>query len=186
MSTTQNSCDDLRIPGRLHCNDRDPDLEFESGEALYRWHKPGIQHLSNGQVSAAAVKKVFRDPHDTSVNRGKYCKNCTDVLYDHHRGNHRSNCGVLKATVEKADGSEETVSWNDHEGRTIKKSYKFQVLHEPEECMYPHSVIAVYDGDERIHEKPSASTARSALRAVLRTFFTSCHRPGDDSSLRTS
>lgn len=181
MSTAQNSCNGLGIPERLQRNGRSADPEFEPEELLYRWHKPGIQHLSNGQVSAAAVKKVFRDPHDTSVNRGKYCENCTDVLYDHHRGNHRSDCGVLKAVVEKADDhSAEPVSWTDHEGNTVKKSYKFKVLHEPEECMYPHSVIAVYEDGERVHEKPSASTAKSALRAVLRTFFTSCHKPNDD------
>ena len=184
MPTPVEKCSQLGIPSYLHKSGREPDPQFGSKVELYRWYRPGLQHLPTGMLTQAAWGRAFRDPHDTSVQRGDYCQDCTDALYDYKGGNHRTHCGVMASRMDCIQSLEpKQVEWTDHKGNSVTKEYTFVVTHKPEECMYPHSVIAVYENGEQLNTKPSARTAKNALRALLAGLFRNRHNPGDEVNL---
>jgi hypothetical protein len=137
------------IPEQLHTNGRVRDLQFEGNEKLFRRFARTEQNkptTEGGKLTHASLSLK-----EMSVNREKYSENAADVLYNIKTGEHFLRCGIY------AFGVSDIQSLTYAHPTEQSKTYSLHVLHEPELCMYPHSIIAVLENGKRIAEiKPSS------------------------------
>jgi hypothetical protein len=122
------ACVALKIPERLHTEDRKPDQQFEPSEVLYRWLPKTYPQTE--------LKASFRLTQDESVNRGKYSKYPADVLFN-IKGPHRVGHPILAFEVRQL---RQQLSRRENNEDAI---YSFDVCHKPENCMYPHCAVEV-------------------------------------------
>lgn len=153
------TCDELGIPKHLHRHNRQVDPNFDKKEYLYRRIPPG-ELLANGQISASSLRI-----HKMSVNRGKYTKfPKKDVLYNIKSNEHFFTWGIVKINV----GFLERLKF-DHPKKE-NHIYTLKVIHEPEECMYPHSIIEIL-----LNGKTSNYDMPKSRRSLFRDkFITNC------------
>lgn len=175
------SCDEINVPERLHTGDRPVDPDFPPDEKVYRWYRPDTQIQENGQVAAGAVGRTFQYIHDTSVNRGKCCDYPTDVLYSPVRPENRFDHGVLEGEAGEIEDArvEIRLKRTGEEGGELR-IFTFKLHHEPMKCMYPHSVIALYENDERVTQKPKPKHLRLLVRKEVARRLRVCHEPDPD------
>lgn len=148
------SCDELGIPKYLHRNGRPIDNHFRKKEWLYRRIPPG-GFLPNGQISAASLRIS-----NMSVNRDKYTKHPQkDVLYDINSTNHFFSWAIVKIRVGFLEELELRHPMHN-------EKFTFKVKHEPEECMYPHSVSLTL-----VNSTPADRDLPKTLRATFREEF---------------
>ncbi len=170
MSATP-PCDNLLIPKRLRTVGRQA-LQFtDPAELIFRWVKPIVEFPDNGELSAAALGEVFSDAADISCNRSSLCLAATDVLYNSMRLPHRHDHAVVSALITDISSTSFNFS-NGGNNWTIT----FELEHDPEVCMYPHTQVVVLRGGERLSNKVKPPTLRSMIRAELRPLFELCHR----------
>lgn len=150
-------CDQLGIPKYLHKNGRSENNSFTKEEKLYRRIPPDAIH-SNGEISPACLSL-----YDMSLNRERYSKSPEDVLYNIENGEHFLSSEILEIGV----GSIELPRYphpNDE-----NRVYTFKMKHEPEECMYPHSVLKIILNHNEIKSKKDIPpTLRALFREHLR------------------
>jgi len=150
-----NHCEDLGIPEHLHQNDRPVKPHFDDGEKIYRRLAP--EHLEGNRVVEAAF-----DSYDTSVNREKYSQDPGDVLFNIVDGNHYRHWGVAWLRV-----SEIEILRLPHPVLGDEKIHTFKLMHQPEECMYPHSEMSVRQGDKTLTKRPKSGKVRTQLKERL-------------------
>ncbi len=153
-------CDNLLIPTRLHQVDREPNQEFERNELLYRRFKvrePFDEWLNNNRISAAIFPV---DRKGDSLNRDLYCESYKDVLYNIEvDGVDISYYGVVGFSCKEVF---DCPCFTDELGNV----YDIRLQHEPEPCMYPHSVIKVYKNGQ-YDSAVKSRTANANFRDVL-------------------
>ncbi len=177
---TIEKCEALGIPRRLWWEKKPIIQEFDGNELLFRWFAPHIQ-FEEGRISASSLGEVFSPPVDISCNRSKLCEYKTDVLYNTNQLPHREQYGVFQANVKDVKNYEFSFSLEKGLEGTNKSQFqiKLDVIHAPEECMYPHSAIVVYVNEEEI--KPTTKlkppSLRSAIREHVAPLFEICHLP---------
>ena len=103
-----------------------------------------------------------------SVNRSHYCNTPKDVLYSCDSPNHFFNDGILQISTE-IEGEEIRCDDNDN-------VYEVKFIHEPEECIYPHSVIVLFKGDI-CPQKIKPSSVKTKFRDRLRAHSEIIKRP---------
>ncbi len=141
------ACTLLYIPKRLHSNDRLSIKEFEVGEYLYR--RCTKEELSNPFKTISLT--------ELSHNRGGWKSqilcNPDDVLYSILESEHFEKyvdkviCTlVIKSLTDDSKYIKQFSQTKDG------KEYigKIELLHEPEVCMYPHSVFRIWVNGEKI------------------------------------
>lgn len=178
-------CSELFIPSRLWRNNKLIIDDFSDGEeVLFRWFDPNkVQFESNGQLSAATLKQAFTPLLELSCNRSSLCLKATDVLYGITKLPHRDGFGVISTKIgniheHSFDFDEESKA----EGRK-KLILTFKLRHDPEDCMFPHTVIRIYkDGVEQKSEI-KRSLEKTAIRNQLGKLFTVCHHPNSEFKL---
>lgn len=147
-----NKCDELRIPKHLHKGNKERDPHFGKAEKLYR-RIPPDGFLRDREISAQYLRIS-----DLSVNREKYSKVPTeDVLFDIKAGKHFLSYGVIEFQV----GFVEALSFRHPDDKN--DIYSFKIKHEPEECMYPHSVLMVL-----LNKKECNKLQPKSLRSLFR------------------
>ncbi|HSK70938.1 MAG TPA: hypothetical protein VK892_04530 [Pyrinomonadaceae bacterium] len=165
------TCEQLKIPKRLHTNKKKKIPDFSKDLYLYRWIKP--EHIFDGRVSTASIGQHFQPPYNISVNRSSLCEYSTDVLYNPIDLQHRFDYGVMQARVEIVNG----YTFDSELGNGTKVTIKFEIEHSPIPCMYPHSEICIYKDGVLINKKISNNTLKADIRDELRELFTICHNP---------
>jgi len=151
-------CDQLGIPKHLHKNGRGQDENFSKTEKLFRRINPD-GFLPNGHISSQCLSV-----NDMSLNRGRYSKFPEDVLYDIKKGEHFVFFGIIEIEV----GFVESPSYDHPEKESCV--YTFKMKHEPEECMYPHSVLQILLNQKKAESKKGMpKRLRSLFRDELRT-----------------
>lgn len=150
------SCDELGIPPRLHRNGRGPAHEFESGERLFIRFDPDKHLLENGGISFATALST----EDQSCNRSAFCDSQEDVLYNTNSPVHFFHWGILEILA--ADASA-VLAVHPVDPDII---HSFDVVHKPEECMYPHSQLELLKNGEP-GGKPGSSLVRLNIKNAL-------------------
>jgi hypothetical protein len=156
-------CGVLNIPERLWRNERAIDNDFKD-DSLYRrfivfgdkltWSSSNLSHV---------VFKLDRD----SYNKSSLCTEPNDVLYNTRlvdNGVHYVNFGILELPCHSLDQINDIPVVLELNG--TKRIFKLQPVHSPEDCMYPHSEILIYEGDVEVNIKTPKSIG-VILRDVL-------------------
>lgn len=151
MGSRALNCDELGIPPYLHRKGRPQETHFDKREWLYRRVSPD-DYLPDGQISASKWKIP-----GLSVNRGKYTKSPNkDVLYNITSANHYFSWGIVKIKVGFLEGLE-------YQHPNLPIIFSFKMLHDPEECMYPHSILSILENNE-----PTSRNLSPSLKAEFR------------------
>jgi len=153
MTEDISSCASLGIPTYLHRNSREPDQNFDNkNERLFR-RIEDPDHINNGNIRPAALTT-----RNQSVNREKHSRNPTDVLYNINSKQHFNKHGICSFSV--ADVEDICISHPD-----LDIVYTLGLEHDPEECMYPHTIIEVLTTNPP--PKRIAPTVKTKLKADL-------------------
>jgi len=136
------TCSELGIPSHLHRNGRGIDPHFEPEEHYYRRFKRTVHNVpvvgEDGRISGSIVST-----RNMSGNREKYCNSPDDVLYDINSADHFFAWGIWEVKISKVEG----LRFNHP---VEARAYTVRVVHEPEDCMYPHSIIRVLENGEPV------------------------------------
>ncbi len=146
------NCKELGIPDHLHKNGRIAENNnFTYDEKMFRRVIP--------KESLSEMVKYNFDFKSMSFNREKY-SNAKDVLYNIKDNNHyMSSHGVASLRVEEI---EKIIVLHPDD----KQPYTFKSIHDPEECMYPHSIVQVLKEGTKVSEiKPSS------VKSLIRTEY---------------
>jgi hypothetical protein len=93
-----------------------------------------------------------------SAIRERYCRSPFDVLYGVTDKGHHFDEHVAKLTVgevEMIDYPNMGTEIKDRTGKIIKEAarYSLRVMHEPEQCMYPHCELRLHIDDKPYDNK---------------------------------
>jgi hypothetical protein len=135
------------IPEQLHRNGRPVVPDFERDEFIYR------RFINSNEA------EIFK-LQDTSVNRSKFSQSPSDVLFNIKDGRRYFNQGIVQlkvSDVERIECSHPTLP---------NQRFTLKLIHDPEECMYPHSIIGVYLNGQKI-EKIKPNQVKTAIRDSL-------------------
>lgn len=180
MPPQSSPCDALDIPKYLRRSGRQARNSFPNEkERLFRWFPPGIQYAADGQLSAASLPDIFKPPFDISCNRESLCRFPSDVLFNTSEGAHREHCGILAAAVGAIYSAAIEFEVNGQ-----PTSLEFTVEHDPEDCMFPHTLIGVFVAGGRVVRKPS-NTAKTFIRDQLALAFRVFHEPNQNFTLKS-
>lgn len=150
------SCDENLIPKHLHLNGRVLINEF-SEETLYRrFEKSHI--LPSGEISVS----IF-DTREDSVNRSAFSEP-NDVLYNTRalkNSEHFFNWGIVGVSTELF--KEKIFPVNDE-----PRIFQLIPNHCPEECMYPHSQIEIFENGNRITK---GQTKPKSIKTAIRSYY---------------
>jgi hypothetical protein len=162
------ACVALGIPERLQTEGREPDSQFEDSEFLYR-------RIANGYERRDLIA-AFNLKSGESVNRQKYSRYPEDVLFNIVDGNHHVGSTILAFEVRQVrqqfpqPGSNQVVT------------YSFRLEHKPEDCMYPHCEIEVWENG-RLADRVPGSLRRKLRDSIVdsneKQLFTNCSLPAD-------
>jgi hypothetical protein len=147
-------CLDLNIPQRLWRNAKVINNNFV-GDSLYRRFKVfGEKSTWKSGNLSHVVFKLDKD----SYNKSSLCSEPEDVLYNtrvEDNGSHYVDFGILELPCDSLD------EINDIpialEINNDKRIFKLNPIHSPEDCMYPHSEICIYEGDSEVNIKTPKS-----------------------------
>lgn len=150
------------IPSRLHALDR-PVIPIGDDDWLYMRHPPLADDL--GYAFEIPGHRV----EDQSVNSEKLNQpdgNPRDVLFDTRFGNHHIEMQIARlgaGEVRSLDIPNINTIRKNGKGEIIQDAdrYRFEVVHKPTPCMYPHCEIITLKNGER---KPVSSGIKSAIR----------------------
>jgi hypothetical protein len=166
-------CAKFQIPTRLHRLTRFAVREFQDLEKLYRRVDP--KQIEDEGLAIASVR--FRG--GMSVNRDGLDSNRIslypeDVLFDTRSENHYSGWSILVFNVEAI----RRFTW---EHPDTGKRYELRLKHEPEQCMFPHSLVELFCEGER---KESVQSKKHSLElkdrvAAMGELKPKCSVPSD-------
>ena len=141
------------IPERMRRNGRPVDPNFPDDEPLYMRCK--AEFIQGNRLSPLVIQGTgFPHMPDQSVNRGKYSEP-GDVLIPSWPGWGIAGFQVADVTFK--------ISMPDPDNR----SYRFQVLHTPEEENYAHSEIGAFNGESNTRVNDIPKTIRKEFRTTL-------------------
>ena len=143
---------------------------------LFRWYPTNTKLAPDGKIPESALGSVFKHPADISCNRSSLCWYSTDVLYKiTELPQNRFNCGVIETSVSKVNGYSFVCSY-EQDGKTHVVKIDLRLKHDPEECMYPHTVIECYkDGVLIDEDEIKPKNFRKAMRQNLAPLFNVSH-----------
>jgi len=140
-------CKKKKIPQHLHQNGRLADPSFDRNERIYirfREFEDNKPTLCDGKVSAA----IFKTEKQSS-NREKYSKSPTDVLFETN-GDHKFSWGIVELMSRE-------ICETTFPHPNTETSYSFRVIHDPVQCMYPHSEIRIFENGNLVESiKPKS------------------------------
>lgn len=170
MQNNTPSCEDLGIPSHLHQNNESSDPNFDEPEEKYfRRFKPGTQiDLSDGMPSIAVYSAT-----KMSGNREKYSKKPEDVLYNinaKNTGDHFFSWGIVETKIKNIKSL--IMSHPTKENSVLT----FNVEHDPEKCMYPHTVVNTYENNQK-KERINNRSAETEIKKELRKHFCVIKKP---------
>lgn len=143
--------------GRVRCNGRGTDPEFDTCEHLYRRYPRS--YLKDGKPIPLTMS--FEDHSGISVNRGKYSEPQDVLEPDCCEGQGRPNCVVLDFLVSDVPGE---IPVNDNSGRR----FQFCLAHKPTDSCYAHSEIwCNEDGDPGKPYQAPPKSVRNLFRGEL-------------------
>ncbi len=148
-------CNELGIPPHLHRKGREYDNQFNADEKMFRRYPAYPVETSKSII----VKENFNFD-SMSFNREKYSENPSDVLFSIKDKNHffRSH-KIVSLKVQEIEGLKE-IHPDDQE------IYSFKVIHDPEDCMYPHCIVQVLKNGKNVPGiKPSS--VKSKIREKI-------------------
>lgn len=156
-------CSKLGIPKELERNNRPPDQIFNC-EKIYRRFQ-GTSNIEDWKSDRGISSSIFPVKND-SCNREKYSTNPTDVLYNireqdggaHYFGTY----GILEFSSDIIYEFENS----SLEINNVVRKFTLQLIHSPEECMYPHCEVLVLENGNRIQHL-TAKSIKSAIRVFL-------------------
>jgi len=173
------TCDELSIPSRLRRNNKPVVNTFnDDEEVLYRWFDPSkVESESNGRISATTIKQAFTPLSELSNNRSSMSLYSTDVLYSISKLPHRDGFGVIKAKV--TDINERTFDFDEGSKNNGNKKLllSFKLKHDPEDCMYPHTIILIYKEGIELKGEIKGNLLKTAIRDQIGKLFKVCHPP---------
>lgn len=147
------------IPNRLHRNGQGADNVFDES-LIYIRLKPS-DFVSPALISHNAFRIDMQ-----SCNREKYSTDPRDVLLNINAAtvsDHFLNYGIVSIPIDALrKGS------FDHPTDTTKQ-YKLDLVHTPEECMFPHSEIVTFLASDANRQNVGISS--SLVRAGIRQFY---------------
>jgi hypothetical protein len=154
-------CSQLGIPKRLHRLNRPSVGVFKATELLFRRYNP--TQITDPGLADAAVN--FR--HDgMSVNRSEFSERPDDVLFNTKQGGRHEDHKYLTFGL----GYLTDFSW---EHPCTKEKYSVKIEHDPETCMYPHTLVKLLKG-KKVVEGIGSLANRIALKE---TFVSLCTIP---------
>lgn len=142
-------CSELGVPEHLHTNQRETDPVFEASENLFRRFE---------DAEASPPLEAFSTSR-MSVNREKYSQGARDVLYSSQTDKHYFDWSVARFTA----GDVREGEWR-HPQADI--TYRLDVFHRPEQCMYPHAEVVVTANGEEV-ERVKPTTVKLRIREFL-------------------
>jgi len=170
MSASEVHCDPVcherRIPSHLHQAGRVVDLEFDSGEFLFR-------RDMSPETEPAKVLNFKR----MSVNRQKYCQSPADVLWNGQEGGRYPDRAVFALPV---DALSLQIKHPDQKNHPY--SFGLKAIHKPLLCNYPHSEVTAIkmtsDGSEEELADIKPTSVKLQMRTELAEYLELVHRVG--------
>lgn len=155
-------CSSLRIPERLHTNNREIDNDFRGEEIYRRFNISGERsNWENNRTLSASIFPVDRD----SCNRQKFSLSPNDVLYNtrpQDNGAHYLHHGIIMFKAEAVEEFDETLTENGK-----NRIFKLRIEHVPTECMYPHCEVHVFENGVKLDLTKPPRSIRGFVRDVL-------------------
>ncbi|TND10111.1 MAG: hypothetical protein FD123_359 [Bacteroidetes bacterium] len=151
-----NFCTELGIPEYLHKDNRQDQQIFSIDEGLYR-RFPKIQ---NGKLSISDKGDIDQSIFSTdnmSCNRQDFCLTPEDVLFSSTSNTHYFHYGIVRISIKEI---ENIVIQNTS---IPANKYELKVVHDPEECMYPHTVVKIFENGV-LMEKPPGPSIKISIR----------------------
>jgi hypothetical protein len=136
------ACVALGIPERLHTEGREPDSQFADSELLYR-------RIAGGYEREDLIAAFSLKPGE-SLNRQRYSAYPQDVLFNIVDGNHHVGSTILAFEVRQVR-QQIPQSVNNQ-----VVTYSFRLKHKPEDCMYPHCEIEVWENGRLVDRVPGS------------------------------
>ncbi len=141
-------CENPVVPSYLHLNDKTLDQVFEENEVVFRNFLPISDETTLIPGDQIDVKR-------TSFNRGKYLEKFEDSLYslkNYEEKNSYRIFGISVGAIRKFQAKVEMSKEKDKD-----RIYSLSLIHNPETCMYPHTVIQAFDNGMEVSEiKPNS------------------------------
>jgi hypothetical protein len=156
-------CSAFGIPARLHRNNQPVDNDFSAPEFFYRRYP--FEDLLKSQKpypeNIYSVALSFRD--GMSVNRGRYCSHPGDVLFnDSSEEHYHLDYGVVQLEVEGLH------YWSNSRRADDTGEYTLEIVHEPMDCMYPHSSVYLKKNGNRTDGPKGGGLKMQIKRAVAK------------------
>lgn len=165
MQEPETECRTAGIPRRLHKNYR-PVCEVPSGDWLYLWHPASTGSYGFEIFGKFRVESQSFNSHALNEPDG----NPRDVLYDTETGRHRLELQIARVGVDdirSLDIPNDNTVVKDAMGKIIeyRDRYRFEVVHKPTPCMYPHCQLVTLKNGQ---QKPvNSSDMKTAIREAF-------------------
>ncbi|MCE7072019.1 hypothetical protein LZG74_17010 [Dyadobacter sp. CY327] len=152
-------CTALGIPEHLWKLER-PNIEIGEDDSLYR--RVAKHFFFPGDVSGKISAVAFPLKND-SYNLASLCEVPGDVLFSIKLDvPHFEDHGIIEIQISSIRTSE-----FEYSGGQETFTCRFDIVHRPEDCMYPHTEIHVMVNDIN-QNPPNSRQAKDALRMILR------------------
>jgi len=142
------ACDKAHVPDRLRKNQRDPVEVFEVNEEIYYRCLPEV--LDN-PYKGISICELSHNRQGLQINR---LSEPNDVLINitGNGPNTYTDKVVCVLTIKDVDGTANTYNKTfTQEKDNIQHEARMKLIHDPDECMYPHSVFRVWLNEELIN-----------------------------------
>lgn len=154
-------CKALGIPEYLHRDGRPIDEEFNS-ELIYR--RFNIAGNPSEWIKDKSISTVIFEVKNDSCNREKYCKTPSDVLFNtrpEDKGAHYEHHGIISFNSDVVQYFNESLELND-----TKRQFTLKMVHYPNDCMYPHCEIHVYENGIYV-DSGKPKSIKALIRDIL-------------------
>ncbi|TGN13487.1 hypothetical protein [Leptospira bandrabouensis] len=143
-------CNDPNVPSRLHTGGRAAQEFDDSSEILFRHFLPNEQN---------EIRSDSIDVRKTSMNRGKFMDEISDSFYALKDYSEKDKLKIFGITVGKIRDLE--IEVEESKSNSPKRLFRFNPVHDPTPCMYPHTLIVPVENSTPLHEiRPSSVKAR--------------------------
>lgn len=135
------------IPTRLQTNNRQPIEEFEIGESLY------MRCKSDVLVNPYKGMSITELSHNRSGSNNNILCNPDDVLYNIVPENifeKYEGLEVCILDIKSLNGDKKYRKYFSETKNGQEYTGAIELLHEPEPCMYPHSVFRIWVNNEKV------------------------------------
>lgn len=158
------TCRELNIPDALWQNERESVEEFDAREKVYRRFATNIENLEKGKYPAS----IFPLRQDSYIC-DSFSISPDDVLYNtkfEDCGNHFTDWGILELNNSNIEDINTELMQSKLEKDGKIRVFTLKLVHKPEQCMYSHTEVHIYEGEALVN--PSAP---KSIGAAIRDFF---------------